>query len=152
MNGAVSKIVICTTMSAWASFVANAHEGVFELFRPLHVDALKNEVKRGCARQCVAPAAGRRRIQAVTRTATRVSVGRMPRPISMQRYVLNGQRAGFNEVDDGPVVTFMHYDLGYINFRQEAQPPLGQPVRELVVPSRIPHASVDRTRTGDKTR
>jgi hypothetical protein len=40
-------------------------------------------------------------------------------------YVLAGQRVGIKEVDDGIwIVTFMHYDLGYIDLEQKILQPL----------------------------
>ena len=47
--------------------------------------------------------------------------------------VLAGQKLGLKEVDDGIwLVTFMHYDLGYIDLEQDPATPR-QPVRHEVV-------------------
>jgi len=43
-------------------------------------------------------------------------------------YVLAGQRVGIKEVDDGIwIVSFMHYDLGYIDLEQKTLQPLDNP-------------------------
>jgi hypothetical protein len=43
-------------------------------------------------------------------------------------HVLTGQRAGIKEVDEGIwLVSFMHYDLGYIDLEQETLQPLDNP-------------------------
>ena len=42
--------------------------------------------------------------------------------------VLAGQRPGIKEVDDGIwIVSFMHYDLGFIDLEQKTLQPLGNP-------------------------
>lgn len=42
--------------------------------------------------------------------------------------VLAGQKLGLKEVDDGIwLVTFMHYDLGYIDLQQKTLQPLADP-------------------------
>jgi hypothetical protein len=42
--------------------------------------------------------------------------------------VLAGQTVGINEVDDGIwLVSFMHYDLGYIDLEQKTLQPLDNP-------------------------
>ena len=42
--------------------------------------------------------------------------------------VLAGQRLGIKEVDDGIwIVSFMHYDLGYIDLEQKTLQPLDNP-------------------------
>ena len=42
--------------------------------------------------------------------------------------VLAGQRLGIKEVDDGIwLVSFMHYDLGYIDLEQNTLQPLDNP-------------------------
>jgi len=42
--------------------------------------------------------------------------------------VLAGQRVGIKEVDDGIwIVSFMHYDLGYIDLEQKTLQPLDNP-------------------------
>jgi hypothetical protein len=42
--------------------------------------------------------------------------------------VLAGQRLGIKEVDDGIwIVSFMHYDLGYIDLEQKTLQPLNNP-------------------------
>src|SRR5437762_13938536 len=42
--------------------------------------------------------------------------------------VLAGQRLGIKEVDDGIwIVSFMHYDLGFIDLEQKTQQPLDNP-------------------------
>ncbi len=48
--------------------------------------------------------------------------------------VLAGQKLGIKEVDDGIwIVTFMHYDLGFIDLEQKTLQPLDKPVRREVV-------------------
>jgi hypothetical protein len=43
-------------------------------------------------------------------------------------YVLAGQRVGIKEVDEGIwIVSFMHYDLGYIDLEQKSLQPLDNP-------------------------
>jgi hypothetical protein len=43
-------------------------------------------------------------------------------------HVLAGQRVGIKEVDDGIwIVTFMQYDLGYIDLEQKTLQPLDNP-------------------------
>ena len=43
-------------------------------------------------------------------------------------YVLAGQRVGIKEVDDGIwIVSFMHYDPGYIDLEQKTLQPLDNP-------------------------
>lgn len=43
-------------------------------------------------------------------------------------YVLAGQRVGIKEVDEGIwIVSFMHYDLGYIDVEQKTLQPLDNP-------------------------
>ena len=47
---------------------------------------------------------------------------------------LAGQRVGIKEVDEGIwIVSFMHYDLGYIDLEQKTPATSGQPVRHEVV-------------------
>ena len=47
---------------------------------------------------------------------------------STSRTVLAGQRVGIKEVDDGIwIVSFMHYDLGYIDLEQKTLQPLDNP-------------------------
>jgi hypothetical protein len=42
--------------------------------------------------------------------------------------VLAGQRVGIKEVDEGIwIVSFMHYDLGYIDLEQKTLQPLDNP-------------------------
>ena len=42
--------------------------------------------------------------------------------------VLAGQRLGIKEVDDGIwLVSFMHYDLGYIDLEQKTLQPIDNP-------------------------
>ena len=49
-------------------------------------------------------------------------------------HVLAGQRVGIKEVDEGIwIVSFMHYDLGYIDLEQKTLQPLDQSVRQTVV-------------------
>ena len=44
--------------------------------------------------------------------------------------VLAGQCLGIKEVDDGIwIVSFMHYDLGYIDVEQQTLQPLDNPFR-----------------------
>jgi hypothetical protein len=48
--------------------------------------------------------------------------------------VLAGQRLGIKEVDDGIwLVTFIDYDLGYIDLEQRSLQPLNNPFRSEVV-------------------
>ncbi len=53
----------------------------------------------------------------------------LPAPQEDQRLtVLAGQRLGIKEVDDGIwLVSFMHYDLGYIDLEQKTLQPLDNP-------------------------
>ena len=49
--------------------------------------------------------------------------------------VMAGQRLGLKEVDDGIwVVTFMAYDLGYIDLEQKALQPIDNPFGTEVLP------------------
>jgi hypothetical protein len=49
-------------------------------------------------------------------------------------HVLAGQRVRIKEDDDGNwIVSFMHYDLGYIDLEQKTLQPPRQPVRPEVV-------------------
>ena len=61
--------------------------------------------------------------------------------ICMQRKKINistvmaGQRLGLKEVDDGIwVVTFMTYDLGYIDLEQKTLQPIDNPFASRVSP------------------
>ena len=48
--------------------------------------------------------------------------------------VLAGQRLGIKEVDDGIwIVSFMHYDLGFIDLEQKTLQPLDNPFRHRAV-------------------
>ena len=48
--------------------------------------------------------------------------------------MLAGQRVGIKEVDDGIwIVSFMHYDLGYIDLEQKTLQPLDNPFGAEVV-------------------
>ena len=48
--------------------------------------------------------------------------------------VLAGQRLGIKEVDEGIwLVSFMHYDLGYIDLEQKTSTTNRQPLRPKVV-------------------
>ena len=50
-------------------------------------------------------------------------------------YVLAGQRVGIKEVDDGIwIVSFMHYDLGYIDLEQKTLQPLDNPFGTRLLP------------------
>ena len=50
-------------------------------------------------------------------------------------HVLAGQRVGIKEVDDGIwIVSFTHYDLGYIDFEQKTLQPLDNPFGTRVSP------------------
>jgi hypothetical protein len=50
-------------------------------------------------------------------------------------HVLAGQRVGIKEVDDGIwIVSFMHYDLGYIDLEQKTLQPLDNPFGLRVSP------------------
>jgi transposase InsO family protein len=50
-------------------------------------------------------------------------------------YVLAGQRLGIKEVDDGIwIVSFMHYDLGYIDLEQKTLQPLDNPFGARLLP------------------
>jgi hypothetical protein len=47
---------------------------------------------------------------------------------SASRTTLAGQRVGIKEIDDGIwIVSFMHYDLGYIDLEQKTLQPLDNP-------------------------
>jgi hypothetical protein len=49
--------------------------------------------------------------------------------------VMAGQRLGLKEVDDGIwVVTFMNYDLGYIDLGQKTLQPIDNPFGAKVLP------------------
>jgi len=49
--------------------------------------------------------------------------------------VLAGQRVGIKEVDEGIwIVSFMHYDLGYIDREQKTLQPLDNPFGTRVSP------------------
>ena len=49
--------------------------------------------------------------------------------------VLAGQRLGIKEVDDGIwIVSFMHYDLGFIDLEQKTLRPLANPVGPRLSP------------------
>ena len=49
--------------------------------------------------------------------------------------VLAGQRVGIKEVDDGIwIVSFMHYDLGYIDLEQKTLQPLDNPFGPRLLP------------------
>ena len=49
--------------------------------------------------------------------------------------VLAGQRVGIKEVDDGIwIVSFMHYDLGYIDLEQKTLQPLDNPFGARLLP------------------
>jgi hypothetical protein len=50
-------------------------------------------------------------------------------------HVLAGQRVGIKEVDDGIwIVSFMHYDLGYIDLEQKTLQPLDNPFGPRLLP------------------
>ena len=50
-------------------------------------------------------------------------------------YTLAGQRVGIKEVDDGIwIVSFMHYDLGYIDLEQKTLQPLDNPFGARLLP------------------
>jgi hypothetical protein len=50
-------------------------------------------------------------------------------------HVLAGQRVGIKEVDEGIwLVSFMHYDLGYIDLEQKTLQPLDNPFGSRVSP------------------
>jgi hypothetical protein len=52
----------------------------------------------------------------------------MPRKKFSISHVLDGQRLGIKEVDDGIwLVSFMHYDLGFIDLEQKSLQPLDNP-------------------------
>ena len=49
--------------------------------------------------------------------------------------VLAGQRLGIKEVDEGIwLVSFMHYDLGYIDLEQSTLQPLDNPFGPRLLP------------------
>ena len=49
--------------------------------------------------------------------------------------VLAGQRVGIKEVDDGIwIVSFMHYDLGFIDLEQKTLQPLDNPFGSRLLP------------------
>ena len=50
-------------------------------------------------------------------------------------HVLAGQRVGIKEVDEGIwIVSFMHYDLGYIDLEQKTLQPLDNPFGTRLLP------------------
>ena len=50
-------------------------------------------------------------------------------------YTLAGQRVGIKEVDEGIwIVSFMHYDLGYIDLEQKTLQPLDNPFGARLLP------------------
>ena len=50
-------------------------------------------------------------------------------------YVLAGQRVGVKEVDDGIwLVSFMEYDLGYVDLEEKTLQPLENPFGPKVLP------------------
>ncbi|HSC99141.1 MAG TPA: IS481 family transposase, partial [Casimicrobiaceae bacterium] len=50
-------------------------------------------------------------------------------------YTLAGQRVGIKEVDEGIwIVSFMHYDLGYIDLEQKTLQPLDNPFGVRLLP------------------
>ena len=52
--------------------------------------------------------------------------------------VLAGQRLGIKEVDEGIwIVSFMHYDLGFIYLEQKTLQPLDNPEKEPTRPRQI---------------
>ena len=80
---------------------ANAYAGLPELTYPFHDRDL---LVTACGRICM----HRKKINIST--------------------VLAGQKLGIKEVDDGIwLVTFMHYDLGYIDLEQKTLQPLDNP-------------------------
>ena len=49
--------------------------------------------------------------------------------------VFSGQKLGIREVEDGIwLVTFMHYDLGYVDLEERVLQPLNNPFNELLLP------------------
>ena len=54
---------------------------------------------------------------------------------STSHFVLAGQRVGIKEVDEGIwIVSFMHYDLGYIDLEQKTLQPLDNPFGPRLLP------------------
>ena len=49
-------------------------------------------------------------------------------------YTLAGQRVGIKEVDGIWIVSFMHYDLGYIDLEQKTLQPLDNPFGARLLP------------------
>ena len=50
-------------------------------------------------------------------------------------HVLAGQRVGIKEVDEGIwIVSFMHYDLGYMDLEQKTLQPLDNPFGPRLLP------------------
>lgn len=59
-------------------------------------------------------------------------------------YELAGQRIGTNEVDDGIwIVSYMHYDLGYIDLEQKTLKTPRQPVGARLLPMTWARAVTD---------
>ena len=71
-------------------------------------------------------------IRGLPRAAAAESSRRMP---GAPATVLAGQRPGIKEVDDGIwIVSFMHYDLGYIDLEQKTLQPLDNPFGPRLLP------------------
>jgi hypothetical protein len=87
---------------------ARPYAGLFDLTYPLHD---RDVVLTACGRICI----HRKRINIST--------------------VLAGQRVGIKEVDEGIwIVSFMHYDLGFIDLEQKTLQPLDNPFQAKVLP------------------
>ena len=84
------------------------YRGLPELHYPLHQPEV---LVTACARICM----HRKRINIST--------------------VLAGQRVGIKELDEGIwIVTFMHYDLGYVDLEQKTLQPLDNPFGPRLLP------------------
>ena len=73
---------------------------------------------------------------AVAGTACRICMRRKRINVS---HVLAGQRVGIKEVDEGIwIVSFMQYDLGYIDLEQQTLQPLDNPFGTRLSPHLCP--------------
>ena len=73
-------------------------------------------------------------VPAITDALHALLVARADAPINVST-VMAGQRLGLKEVDDGVwVVTFMAYDLGYIDLEQKTLQPIDNPFGTRVSP------------------
>jgi hypothetical protein len=67
--------------------------------------------------------------------------------------VLAGQRVGLKEVEEKPwLVSFMKYDLGYVDLEEKCLQPLENPFGPLKVSPMCPEQSVTRVSGTDRVR